>query len=59
MAVTNASQAFFIVWTTKDMLIEVIPFDHEHWVKVSTNLDVFFKSYVAPAILNIKSLCKV
>ena len=43
MAVTNTSQAMFIVWTTKDIFYEILSFDKEHWGKVKTNLDIFFE----------------
>ena len=43
MAVTNTTQAVFIVWTTKDLFVEYIMFDKQHWEKVKNNLDIFFE----------------
>ena len=36
--------------TQKDFLVELISFDKEHWQKIRTNLEVFFKQYVVKTI---------
>ena len=56
MAITNTKQAFFVVWTTEDIFIQIIPFDKKHWQMVSVNLEVFFKTYMCPALLGIKPI---
>ena len=56
MAITNCKSAYFIVWTLKDLYVEVVKFDQELWDKVKTNLDIFFKTYVSPALLLLKPI---
>ena len=56
IAITNCKSAYFIVWTLKDLYIEVVKFDQELWDKVKTNLDIFFKTYVSPALLLLKPI---
>ena len=56
IALTGSKFGIFIVWTTKDLFIEEITFDQNHWRNVETNLDVFFKTLVARALLMIKPL---
>ena len=54
MEITKTKQAFFVVWTMKDVLIQQITVDKEHIKKVFNNLDIFFKTYVCPALLGLK-----
>ena len=56
MAITGIKKAYFVVWTSKGINIEIIPFDDSYWQKVESNLILFFKSYVCPVLLNIKEL---
>ena len=56
MGITNTKQAVFIVWIPQDLFVEYIPFNKDHWEKVKTNLEVFFKIYVCPALLRLKPL---
>ena len=51
MAMTNTKQSYFVVWTLKDLFVQKITFDHDHWQRVATNLEVFFKTYICPALL--------
>ena len=51
MALTEADECFFVVWTSKLLLVEIIKFDLNHWSRVETNLELFYKCYVCPAIL--------
>ena len=37
--------------TSKSLLVEIIKFDINHWSRVETNLELFYKCYVCPAIL--------
>ena len=41
---------------TKETLVLKVSQDSEHWVRVSNNLSVFFKSYVCAALLGVKEL---
>ena len=54
MGIANTKQAVFIVWIPQELLVEYIPFKKDHWEKVKTNLEVFFKIYVRPALLCLK-----
>ena len=54
MAIASTMQSYFVVWTTNDMFVQKIDFDKEHWMKVSINLEVFFKTYICPALLEMK-----
>ena len=56
MGITNTKQAVCIVWIPQDLFVEYIPFNKDHWEKVKTNLEVFFKIYVCPALLRLKPL---
>ena len=56
MAITEIYKCYFVVWTTVDLHCESITFDKDHWLKVAVNLEVFFKSFVCPALLFIKPL---
>ena len=47
MAITGSAQAVFVVWTPSDLFTDIVTFDEKHWEKVKTNLEVFFKVYIA------------
>lgn len=53
IALSHSTCGYFVVWTTEDILIQQIEFDEMHWLSVSTNLEIFFKSYVAERVLGI------
>ena len=36
--------------------MEILQFDQHHWNKVKTNLEVFFKVYICPALLGFKPI---
>ena len=55
MATTNIKKCFFVVWTEKDLHVEIVPFDKDHWMKVVTNLRIFYKTFVCPALLQYKA----
>ena len=40
----------------KKQLWKKIIFDRKHWEKVSTNLDIFYKTFVCPALLNCRPI---
>ena len=50
------TQALFIVWTEKETFSEFVKFDKRLWQNVQANLEVFFKSYVIPALLLLKPI---
>ena len=54
MAVTGIHECSFIVWTLCDIFVQTIHFDNKHWEKVKSNLVIFYKSYVCPALLEFK-----
>ena len=56
MALAGTKIGYFVVWTKKDILIQQIPEDKKFWMTVSTNLEIFFKNYVAKRILGINPL---
>ena len=56
MALTNTKFCFFVTWTTEDVHIQKISYDPSHWAKIESSLMVFFKGYICPVLLGIKSL---
>ena len=44
---SQSSQGYFIVWTTKDSFIQIVGKNEAYWEKVSINLNFFFKGFVA------------
>ena len=56
MSLTGAKQGYFVVWTEIDTFIQLLPYRSDLWNDVSTNLEIFFKQYVAQAILRIRQL---
>ena len=56
MSIRNTKQAVFIVWIPQDLLVEYIPFNKDHWEKNKTNLKVFHKIYICPALSRLKPL---
>ena len=52
MALTNTNQAYFVVWTQKDLLVEEIKFDPEHWKRVSINVEIFYNICLSSTIIN-------
>ena len=56
MSLTGARQGYFVVWTLKDTFIQALPYRTKLWNDVSTNLEIFFKQYLARALLRIQPL---
>jgi len=56
MGIAGSQQALFIVWTKKETFSEFVLFDKKLWQNVRTSLEVFFKSYVIPALLFLKPI---
>ena len=51
---TKIKVTVFIPWILQYLFVEYISFDQEHWRKVTTKLELFFKTYVYLALLNVK-----
>ncbi|CAB3990489.1 RNA-directed DNA polymerase from mobile element jockey [Paramuricea clavata] len=56
IALSNSTCGYFVVWTSQDILVQNIEFNKNHWEAVSTNLEIFFKSYVAERILRLNPI---
>ena len=56
MAIAGLKSCFFIVWTEEDILVNKIKLDESFSEKVKINLDMFFKNYMCPILLDIKQL---
>ena len=55
MALTGANHCYFIVWTQKDLFVERINYDESHNKKIQDSLGIFFKSYICPVLLDLKT----
>lgn len=53
MAITGCNRTYFVVYTKKDLLIELIEFDNAHWMKILSSLIIFFKTYIQRYMLGI------
>ena len=53
---SKSNQGYFIVWTTKDLFIEIVAKNEAFWEKISINLEIFFKRFVATRLLTINPL---
>ena len=51
IAIAQARQTYFVLWTTKQLLIEKIEFSAEHWNKQHSTAVFFFRSHVLPVPL--------
>ena len=56
MAITGYNRTYFVVFTTKDIVVEYIEFDKDCWKKMLPNLRVLFKTYVQPYLLGITQI---
>ena len=45
MAVTKTKTAYFVVWTTHEMVIDNITFDKELWESMKSNFERFYKGF--------------
>ena len=46
----------FFCLDTQGFFVQDIPFDVKHWQEVSIALDIFYKMYVCPTLLNFQSI---
>ena len=56
MGVAGRHSCYFIVWTLKDIFVKIAKVDEQLWNKVNTNLKLFHKSFVCPALLEFKPI---
>ena len=56
MGVTSIHTCYFIVWTLKEIFVQIVKFDKQLWNKVNTNLKLFHKSFVCPVLLEFKPI---
>ena len=56
IVLSHSSHGYFVVWTTKDTFIQKRELNIKLWSAVSTNLEIFFKSYVAERLLGINPI---
>ena len=45
MGVTKPRKAYFVVWTTHGMVIDIITFDNELWESMKSNFEMFYKDF--------------
>ena len=43
MVVTKTKTAYFVVWTTHEMVIDNITFDKELWESMKSRFELFYK----------------
>ena len=53
---TQVISQMIVVWTPKDLSVQDIPFNVKHWQEVSITLNIFYKMYVCPALLNFQPI---
>ena len=56
MGVTGIFSCYFTVWTVKAIFVQIVEFDEQLWNKVNTNLKLFYKSFVCPALPEFKPI---
>ena len=56
MAAKSLSKLNFVVWTTKELHVELLHFDDSFWDNIILKLDVFFKSYMAKVLLGLRNV---
>ena len=52
MFISNCFKLDFVVWTTKGILIREIIFDQDYWNEIIADLDIFYKQFIIPAMIN-------
>ena len=56
MAITGYNRTYFVVFTTKNIVVEYTEFDKDCWKNMLPNFIVFFKTYVQPYLLGISQI---
>ena len=52
----KAQLCYFVVWTSKDLIVELIEPNDIHYQNVERSLSIFFRSYICPILLGYKEL---
>ena len=45
MGIAKTRKAYFMVWTTHGMVIDIITFDNELWESMKSNFEMFYKDF--------------
>ena len=56
IALAKAQLCYFVVWTSKDLIIELIKSNDTHYQHVERSLSIFFRRYICPILLGYKKL---
>ena len=54
VAFAKAQLCYFVVWTSKDLIVELIEPNDPHYQNVERSLSIFFRSYICPILLGYK-----
>ena len=46
VALAEAQLCYFVVWTSKDLIVELIEPNDPHYQNVECSLSIFFRSYI-------------
>ena len=56
IALAKAQLYDFVVWTSKDLIVELIKPNDPYYQNVERSLSIFFRSYICPILLGYKEL---
>ena len=56
MGLTGKHSCYFIVWTLKDIFVQIVKLDEQLQSKVNTNLKLYYKPFVCPVLLEFKPI---
>ena len=56
-AASEKLDCYFVVWSSKDLIVELIESNDTHYQNVECSLSIFFRSYIYPVFLGYKELC--
>ena len=56
MGLTGIHSCYFIVWTLKDIFVQIVKLDEQLQSKVNTNLKLYYKPFVCPVLLEFKPI---
>ena len=56
IALAKVQLCYFVVWTSKDLIVELIEPNDPHYQNVERSLSIFFRSYICPILLGYKEL---
>ena len=55
-AASEKLDCYFVVWSSKDLIVELIESNDTHYQNVECSLSIFFRSYIYPVFLGYKEL---